>query len=176
MLVLAAAVALVAAACSGGSTVETGERPDVPRAEASAASPLPEVTVWDVDAAEWVQFADIVPAATPVVLWFWAPHCPACAAEADDMKAFAEENADSVTVIGIGTQDSAGMAADFVAQHDIPFRMLWDESFETWAEFGIRSQPASALFTPEGEAVEAWAGGLPEDRVLELLTEGTEPT
>lgn len=156
--------------------METGERPDVPRAEESAASPLPEVTVWDVGSAEWVQFADILPAATPVVLWFWAPHCPACAAEADDMKAFAEKHANSVTVIGIGTQDDAGMAADFVARHDLPFQMLWDESFETWAEFGIRSQPASALFSADGQPIDAWMGGLPEDRVLELLGGATEPT
>lgn len=169
ILVLGAAIAVVAAACSGGSTVETGERPDVPRAASSATSPLPDVTVWDVGSAEWVQFADILPATTPVVLWFWAPHCPACAAEASEMTAFAEENADAVTVIGIGTQDDAGMAADFVDRHDIPFRMLWDETFESWAEFDISSQPASALLAPDGQLIETWTGPLPGERVVDLL-------
>ncbi len=164
--------ALLVTSCAGGSSVETGERPDLPRSAESSTSPLPDVAVWDVGAAQWVQFADVLPSSTPVVLWFWAPHCPACAAEASAMKAFAEEQAGVVEVVGIGTQDDAGMAADFVDRHDIPFTMLWDESFESWAPFEIRAQPASVLFSGEGELVEGWMGGLPEQRVLELVGTG----
>lgn len=169
LVVLLLALAVVAAACSGGSSVETGERPDLPRSAAAASSPLPEVAVWDVGDSEWVQFADLVPADKPVLLWFWAPHCPACAAEAPGMKEFSEAHADTVEVIGIGTQDDAGMAADFVEQHGIPFQMLWDESFETWAAFGISAQPATALFSADGEMLGGWMGGMPEEQVLELL-------
>ena len=163
-------LAFVGAACSGGSSVETGERPELPRAADAAPSPLPEVAVWDVGATDWVQFADVVPAETPVVLWFWAPHCPACAAEAADMVAFAEEHEGEIEVVGIGTQDDAGMAAEFVERHGIEFRMLWDESFETWSELGVRSQPAAALFSAEGEPLDAWTGSLPEDEVERLAS------
>lgn len=163
------AATLLAGACSNGSSVETGARPEIQRSDSAANSPLPEVSVWDVGAAEWVQFANLVPSDKPVVLWFWAPHCPACAAEAPDMKAFAEANADTVRVVGIGTQDDAGMAAEFVAQHEIPFQMLWDESFETWVAFGIRAQPATALFSADGEMLGAWMGEMPEGEVLDLL-------
>jgi len=163
------AVTLFAAACSSGSSVETGARPDLPRSTAATPSALPEVAVWDVGAAEWVQFADLVPADKPVVLWFWAPHCPACAAEAPDMTAFAESNADTVEVIGIGTQDDPGMAADFVDRHDIQFQMLWDESFETWTAFGVSAQPATALVSADGEVLGAWMGGIPEEQVLDLV-------
>jgi len=160
---------LFVAACSSGSPVETGARPDLQRSADAAKSPLPEVAVWDVGTADWVQFADLVPADKPVVLWFWAPHCPACAAEAPNMKEFAEANADTVEVIGIGTQDDAGMAADFVERHDIPFQMLWDESFETWAAFDISAQPATVLFSGDGEALGAWMGRMPEEQVLDLV-------
>jgi len=169
LLAIMLAATLLGAACSSDSSVETGARPDLPRSSGTAKSPLPEVAVWDVGAAEWVQFADLVPAEKPVVLWFWAPHCPACAAEAPDMKKFAEENADTVEVIGIGTQDDAGMAADFVERHDIPFQMLWDETFETWAAFGIRAQPATALLSGDGEVLGAWMGGIPAEQVLDLV-------
>lgn len=169
---LLAVVALVAGACSGGSDsaeVDTGERPELPRSVESAASPLPDVAVWDVSDAEWVQFADALPSDKPVLFWFWAPHCPACAAEAGDMAAFAEANADTIEVIGIGTQDDPAMAAEFVERHGIEFQMLWDESFETWSSFGITSQPASALFSADGESLGGWPGVLQEDEVLELV-------
>jgi hypothetical protein len=45
LAVVLVALAVLASACSGGTTVETGERPDLPRS-AAATSPLPEVTVW----------------------------------------------------------------------------------------------------------------------------------
>ena len=131
--------------------------------------------MWDVGQSEWVQFADLMPSEKPVVLWFWAPHCPACAREAPGMKAFAEENADVVDVVGVGTQDDAQMAADFVADHELPFRMLWDESFETWTEFGVSSQPAAILLSADGDIVDGWMGAIPEARVLELVEEGANP-
>jgi len=169
LLAFLLAATLLVAACSNASSVETGKRPDLPRSAGAAESPLPEVAVWDVGATQWVQFADLVPADKPVVLWFWAPHCPACAAEAPNMKEFAEANADTVEVIGIGTQDDAAMAADFVERHDIPFQMLWDESFETWVAFGINAQPATALFSSDGEVLGAWMGGMPQEQVLDLI-------
>jgi hypothetical protein len=43
--------------------------------ETSTAEPaLPPVTVWDVGAKQWVQLANFLPAETPVLVWFWAPH------------------------------------------------------------------------------------------------------
>ena len=45
--------------------------------------------------------------------------------------------------------------------------MLWDESFDSWAELGVVSQPAWALFTASGELVEGSYGGIDEAGVLE---------
>jgi hypothetical protein len=39
-----------------------------------APSPLPRVEVLDVASGARVQFADLIPAERPVLLWFWAPH------------------------------------------------------------------------------------------------------
>jgi hypothetical protein len=79
------AAALVLTACGGGDAdvaaevavtsvpdpADPGVRPELP--VSSFGSPLPAVTVRDVVADEWVQFADILPAEQPVLLWFWAP-------------------------------------------------------------------------------------------------------
>ncbi|MGI9577799.1 MAG: TlpA family protein disulfide reductase [Microthrixaceae bacterium] len=169
--VLLVSGALLAAACGSGSesAVETGDRPDIaPSAEGASAPLLPPVTVWDVKESDWVQFADYLPAEKPLLVWFWAPHCPACAAEAPAMVEFAAEHGDDIDIVGLGTQDDAGLAADFVDRHDIPFPMLWDETFETWRAFGVTAQPAVYLLSGQGEVLGGWLGGLPEQEVLAL--------
>ena len=77
-------------------------------------------------------------------------------------------------MIGLGTQDSAEEAVDFVARHGTySFPMYWDETFESWQVFGIRSQPAAALLAPDGEVLAAWLGAFPEGEVLRLAAETT---
>ena len=46
--------------------------------------------------------------------------------------------------------------------------MLWDESFQSWIELGVTSQPTAVLFTPDGTIITGWVGRFPEDQVLEL--------
>ena len=72
-------------------------------------------------------------------------------------------------MIGLGTQDSAGEAADFVEKYGTySFPVYWDETFETWAAFGVQAQPAAVLLSPDGEVLDGWLGAFPEDTVLEL--------
>jgi hypothetical protein len=51
--------------------------------------------------------------------------------------------------------------------------MYWDETFQSWQEFGIRSQPAAALLAPDGEVIGAWLGAFPENEVLRLSAAAT---
>lgn len=80
----------VLAACGGGSPdpplaaggtaitlpePEAGPIPDLPVDPASADSPLPQVTVRRINGeGGWVQFRNELPAAQPLLVWFWAPH------------------------------------------------------------------------------------------------------
>ena len=50
--------------------------------------------------------------------------------------------------------------------------MLWDESFESWAQLGVRGQPAGMLFAADGTLISRWSGPIPEDKVLEALGSG----
>ena len=85
-----AAAALIAgvsvAACGGGGSnlpdgltlpePAPGPVPQLPvDAESAASSPLPEVTVRLLNGeGGWVQLKNELPAAKPLLVWFWAPH------------------------------------------------------------------------------------------------------
>ena len=52
-----------------------GSPPDLPVAEASQSSPLPEVAVRQINGdGGWVQFRNEIPSELPLLVWFWAPH------------------------------------------------------------------------------------------------------
>ncbi len=75
-------------------------------------------------------------------------------------------------MIGLGTQDSFGEAEEFVDTYGtVSFTMLWDESFESWAQLGVAGQPAGMLFSADGTALARWSGGIPEDDVLSRIAE-----
>ena len=76
-------------------------------------------------------------------------------------------------MVGLGTQDSLGEAEEFVERYGTTFTMLWDESFQSWIELGVTSQPTAVLFTPDGTIITGWIGRFPEDQVLELTSQYT---
>ncbi|WP_420453821.1 hypothetical protein [Ilumatobacter sp.] len=75
-------------------------------------------------------------------------------------------------MVGLGTQDTLDEALEFVDDHGTEsFTMLWDESFETWIEIGITSQPSAVLLAADGTPIQGWIGAIPEDEVLRLAAE-----
>ena len=62
---------------------------------------------------------------------------------------------------------------EFVDDRGTTFTMLWDESFESWIELGVSSQPTAILMTPDGTIITGWVGRFPEDQVLELAAQYT---
>ena len=75
-------------------------------------------------------------------------------------------------VVGLGTQDSLGEAEDFTKDYGTQsFTMLWDESFQTWQEIGITSQPSAVLLAADGTPISGWVGPFPEEEVLRLAAE-----
>ena len=71
--------------------------------------------------------------------------------------------------MGLGTQDDARQAKQFVERYQLTHTMLWDESFESWLELGVRGQPAGMLFAADGSLIRRWSGPIPEDDVLKAL-------
>jgi hypothetical protein len=74
-----------------------------------------------------------------------------------------------VTVVGLGAQDTYQEALDFVEAYGTKsFRMLYDESFESWSQLGVRGQPIAILFDTEGRGETIWYGPFDETEVLDL--------
>jgi hypothetical protein len=71
-------------------------------------------------------------------------------------------------VIGLGAQDSLDQARDFARDYGTTFTMVWDPTFESWANLGIALQPAAVLIAPDGTRLGRWSGMFDEDEVLEL--------
>ena len=72
-------------------------------------------------------------------------------------------------MVGLGTQDTLDDANEFVEDNGTAsFTMLWDESFQTWTEIGITSQPSAVLLAADGSPITGWIGPFPKDEVLAL--------
>ena len=69
----------------------------------------------------------------------------------------------------MGAQDSLGLAQSFQESTGTSsFTMIWDESFSTWAYYGVSSQPTVILVDASGNPLGGWRGSIPEDEILEL--------
>jgi hypothetical protein len=90
-------------------------------------------------------------------------------AEAPQVEQFARQQTGNIDVIGLGTQDDFEYAQRFRANTGVTHRLLWDESFDSWAELGIASQPSSILFSADGRELKRWSGLFSEDEVLALI-------
>ena len=92
-----------------------------------------------------------------------------CRAESPGLEQFARTHEDKLRVIGLGAQDDLESARDFVADGGITFTMLWDESFESWIQLGVRGQPMAILFDADGTPLGTWSGFLDEGQILDLI-------
>ncbi len=105
--------------------------------------------------------------AGPAVLWFWAPWCPNCRAEAPDVAAVA----DSVTVVGIAGRDELDAMRDFVTETGTGgFAHLADLDGALWQEFGVSYQPAYVFIDADGEQT-LYLGTLGEDALRQRIAE-----
>jgi len=82
---IALAGGFVVAACGGAGPAlpagfelpepEPGPVPALPVGSEAEASPLPDLAVRQINGdGGWVQLKDELPAAKPLLVWFWAPH------------------------------------------------------------------------------------------------------
>lgn len=101
-------------------------------------------------------------AGKPVVLWFWAPWCPTCKADAPNVEATAKAHGD-VQVIGVGGLGKTAEMQAFAKDTGISFVSLADESGTVWKKFGITQQHTYVLIGADGTVVHK--GGLSGDEL-----------
>ena len=104
------------------------------------------------------QGADL--AGQPVIMWFWAPWCTICRAEAPDVSEVAKEFKGRVTFLGIAGRGPLEDMQAFVEETSTEeITHVADVDGRLWSEFGVIAQPSFVFVAPTGEA-QAFTGGL----------------
>jgi thiol-disulfide isomerase/thioredoxin len=178
----AVGVALALGGCSaGGGTGDAAPAATTSEGAAANADSAPlEVTetisrdLLAVDTLDGVRFDPAVTQDKGVILWFWAPWCTICRAEAPDVAAVAAELAGSgspVLVLGVPGRGQVPEMEDFVADTGTQdLTHLVDAEGSLWREFGVITQPAFALLGTDGE-VEVVNGALGAEGLREAAAE-----
>lgn len=131
------------------------------------ANPALDFAAQDLDGND----VDLAAISGPVVLWFWAPWCPNCRAEAPDVAAVAAET--DVTIIGVSGRDEADAMRAFVAETGTDgFQHLADLDGSIWQRFSVASQPAFAFIDAKGET-DVVLGGLGADALRSRIADLT---
>ncbi len=160
---LVGAVVLVAASCGSddGNTASAGEDSD------GSVDPA-TVELRNVETGVTTNLAEATDPADgkPTLAFFWAPFCPSCRSEAPILDELAVAQGDKLNIVGIGTRDDLAYAEEFRESTGVEnFPLLWEETGDSWVNFGVVSQPYLILLQG-GREIKRWPGGAPEDLIL----------
>ena len=87
----------------------------------------------------------------PTIIWFWAPWCPTCKAEAPAILDALDELPDGVQAIGIPGQSDAAAMQKFVDDYGLgAMTQVVDADGSLWSSFSVSYQPATALIAADG--------------------------
>jgi thiol-disulfide isomerase/thioredoxin len=110
----------------------------------------------------------------PAVLWFWAPWCPFCNAEAPGVSQVAASNP-KVTFLGIAGRSDVGQMQNFVSKYGLNFTNLNDADGSLWTRYNVPWQPAYVFYRADGSStfINNPIGAMPQqelaDRVAALM-------
>jgi thiol-disulfide isomerase/thioredoxin len=91
-------------------------------------------------------------AGKPVLLWFWAPWCPVCRGQVDQVQRIASKQEGKVNVVGVGSLDDAKAISGFAANAP-GMTHLSDESGAVWRHFEVVQQSSFVLLDANGTKV-----------------------
>ncbi|WP_455361580.1 redoxin family protein [Streptomyces sp. SYSU K21746] len=99
-------------------------------------------------------------AGKPTVLWFWAPWCPKCRAQASETAKVAADYAGKANVIGVAGLDKNAAMKNFVSETKTgAFPHLSDEAGDVWKRFEVTEQSRYVILDKDGKTV--YEGVLP---------------
>ncbi|AVH56239.1 MULTISPECIES: redoxin domain-containing protein [Streptomyces] len=99
-------------------------------------------------------------AGKPTVLWFWAPWCPTCKAQAAETAKVATDYQGRANVVGVAGLDKNAAMRDFVSDTGTgSFPHLSDEAGDVWKRFEVTQQSHYVILDKDGAT--AYEGVLP---------------
>ncbi len=159
------ALALVVTACGSSEQLSTSDYQ--PAGDAASDAPLG----FSATTLDGAPFEATSLSGRPVVLWFWAPWCTVCRAEAPDVTAVAAEFEGRVTFLGIAGLGPISDMQAFVAETGTSgFEHVADLDGQLWQRFGVVAQPAFVFIDGDG-AAELYAGGLDAEQLRDVADE-----
>ncbi|MFD9698606.1 redoxin domain-containing protein [Lentzea sp. NPDC059081] len=127
-------------------------------------APAPEKFQFTATTLDGAEFRGDKLVGQPAVLWFWAPWCPSCNAEAPTIAKMAKKH-DKVQFVGVAARDQLDAMKKFVSDHDMDgFPSLADLDGSVWKRFGVSAQPTLAFVRPDG-SVELLVGSPTEEQL-----------
>lgn len=176
----AAAVIVLLAGCAGGEAAPEVDLPnsaappatsitpspsDTPSSATPAVSPtsatpstiaVPATLRFRSTTVDGEAFDGAALAGKPVLLWFWAPWCPTCRSQTDQVQALARDYDGKVSVVGVGSLDDAAAIKAFAG--DAPgLTHLSDADGAVFRHFEVVQQSSFVLLDAAGEKV--WSVG-----------------
>jgi thiol-disulfide isomerase/thioredoxin len=180
---------LVLAGCGGtqpevaAPAPETEATPTTPADDAAASTPqspapestakptpkpVPEKLRFTAKTVDGKEFSGASLAGKPALLWFWAPWCSNCQAEAPTI-AEAATNSKGVQFVGVAAQDQVPAMQDFVDRFELgSFPHIADVEADIWKKFGVTYQPAYAFVSSSGE-IEVETDNLEDQELLDRV-------
>ncbi len=169
-LVVIAAIALVAAACSPGSESADPTSPTGDDGATSTRAPSAAGTVAAPDfpaGLDWLNVPAPLDLASlrgkVVLLDFWTYGCINCIHIIPDLKRLEAEYPDELVVIGVhsakfSNESNTENIREVIQRYDLEHPVVNDANFEIWNSWGARAWPTVALIDPAGNAVGTHAG------------------
>lgn len=128
-----------------------------------------EALSFDAETIEGKPFDSAVLTKSPTVIWFWAPWCTVCRAEAPDVAKVAAEFAGDVEFVGIAGRGPVADMRDFVSDTGTGgFPHVADVDGSLWSSLGVASQPSFVLVDADGNA-ERVTGSLDEEQLRQAV-------
>lgn len=172
--------ALTLAACGGAGSDETNTdgagveedieaEPDPAEQAAALSAVFAGATPLDGD----TTFDGASLAGTDSVLWFWAPWCTICRAEAPEIAEIAEQYGSEVRIVGVPGRGELEAMRSFVDDTGTgSITHLADTDGDIWSAFDVFGQPAFA-FVDDSGTVDVFVGSLGGNGLTERIDELT---
>ncbi|TYR66091.1 redoxin domain-containing protein [Streptomyces parvus] len=131
-----------------------------PSPDAASGPEVPEVLRFTATTVDGKPFDGSTLAGKPTVLWFWAPWCPKCKAQAAETAKVAADHVGEANVVGVAGLDKNAAMKDFVADTGTSeFPHLSDEKGDIWKRFEVTEQSRYVVLDKDGKTV--YEGVLP---------------